>query len=340
MALRLSSICSILAGFALTCLAVRAVEDPIVIKPSQDVTIYSANTAAQWPGEGARATMDLQAKSGDAHRILIYFEFKKEAKIPCTTATLHLVADEIWPNKVKPNLRVQRLLRPFSESSASWGLAADGDPWINLGGDFEPTVACARHLGREQGKNQHIDIDVTTLVQGWQNKQYPNYGLLLTLEDGSEAYARFFSKESENAPTLGLYYAAPAPKNPDTVKPEQLQPLGKRPEFNIEITTGNFDAELNKELKVPFKAKSGLAPYIWKFSDLPAGWIGTSDGILVATPTKGGTFAITAEATDIEHRAAKKKVTVTVADGAPKVAANPIPVAAKPEVKKRPQDDE
>ncbi len=324
----------------LSCLAAGAVDDPIVLKPTQDVTIYSANAAAQWPGEGARGTMDLQAKSGDAHRILIYFELKKEAKTPCTTAMLHLEADEIWPNKVKPALRIQRLLRPFSESSASWGLAAEGEPWSNLGGDFEPVVSCARRLGREQGKSQHLDIDVTPLVQGWQNKQYPNYGMLLTLEDGSEAYARFFSKESENAPTLNLYYAATAPKNPDSIKVEQLQPLGKKPEFNVEITTTNFDAALNKELKVPFKAKSGLGPYLWKFTDLPAGLIGTADGNLCGTPTKAGAFALTVEATDVEHRSARKKVTVTVGDGAPKVDANPIPVAAKPAPKKRPQDDE
>jgi hypothetical protein len=312
--------------------AARAVDDPIVIKPTQDVTLYAGNAAAQWAGEGARGTLDLMAKGTDMHRILISFEFHKEAATPCTAAVLHLVADEIWPNKVKAHLRIQRLLRPFAENAASWGLAAEGEPWVNAGGDFDPVVSCARRLGREQGKNQNIDVDVTALVQGWQTKQYPNYGMLLTLEEGSESYARFFSRESENPPKLSLYYAAPAPKNPDSIKPEQLQPLGKKPEFKIEITTTNFDTPLGTQVKVPFKAKAGLPPYAWKFADLPPGLTGNSDGVLNGTPAKAGVFGLNVDVTDAEHRTAHKKITLTVVDHA---AAPGKTVAVKPvEVKK------
>ena len=299
----------------------RAVDDPIVLKPTQDVTLYAANAAAQWPGEGSRPTLDLMAKGTDMHRILISFGFHKEAATPCTAAVLHLTADEIWPNKVKAHLRVQRLIRPFGENSASWGLANESEPWINGGGDFDPAVSCARKLGREQGKNQSIDIDVTALVQSWQTKQAPNYGMVLTLEEGSDTYARFFSRESENPPKLSLYYAAQPPKNPDMMKVEQLQPLGKKPEFNVEITTTNFDAPLSKELKVPFKAKAGFPPYAWKFSDLPPGLSGNSDGVLNGSPSKAGAFSFVVDVTDAEHRTARKKVTLTVTDGSAPVAA-------------------
>ena len=316
--------------------AAGAVEDPIEIPAGKDVTIYSSNPNTQWAGEGARATFDLMAKAGDMHRALLYFPLKDEAaKFSCTTAMLRLTAEEIWPNKNKAFIRIHRLLRPFSENGAAWAVADEGEAWINAGGDFDPVASCARKLGRESGKNQTVDIDVTALVQGWQTKQYPNYGCVLTLEDGSETYARFNSKESgANGPQLSLYYLATAPKNPDSMKVEQLQPLGKKPEFKIEITTGSFNASLDKPVQVPFKAQRGVPAYQWKFNGLPDG-VSANGNTLSGAPTKAGSYVVSVDVTDAEHHSASKKFTINVTDPSkPAAVVAGIAPGAKPETAK------
>src|SRR5438132_332188 len=82
----------------------------------------------------------------------------------------------------------------------------------------DPAAICARRLSKDDnGGGKSIDFDITPLVQGWQNKVWPNYGLMLTLDDGSDSNVHFHSREASNAdakPKLMLYYGTAAPKNP------------------------------------------------------------------------------------------------------------------------------
>lgn len=99
---------------------------------------------------------------------------------------------------------IHRILGPWSETTVTWN---------NFAG-YDPTLAASFPAGDFGWKT----ADVTTLVRGWANGTYPNYGLLLedpTTTDG--AYETYFSSENQSVtdrPKLAVCYHVPPTATP------------------------------------------------------------------------------------------------------------------------------
>lgn len=306
--------------------------DPLAVNPSADAALEESHMQAAWKAAGTRATFRLYSRAKEHSRIVMRFDFKGNAARPCRVAVLRLTTDKCWPNTKSKVIRVHRLLRPFDERWVSWGHSFEEEQWLLKGGDMDPRAMCGRRLtDKDRGEGKTIDIDVTPLVQGWQMKRVPNYGLLLTLENDSDVNAHFHSREAGNAaqrPQLLLYYAARAPKNPDMVKPGQLKPLGTFPRIKTEIVTKAFNlAKVGADYTARLKARGGIAPYTWKVTGLPEGLKATQEGAISGRPAKAGRFKIVLIVTGADRKSARANVELEVKDASAKLPDPPKPKA-------------
>jgi hypothetical protein len=95
------------------------------------------------------------------------------------SATLFLFVHKPTPYTVN----IHRVTADWSELGVTWN---------NFGGAYDPTVV-ASFVPDTYGM---MSVDITSLVQGWVDEAYPNYGLLL--EQGATEYTRYISSEMEN----------------------------------------------------------------------------------------------------------------------------------------------
>lgn len=289
--------------------------EPVELAPDKDVTIYSANAAEQWKGEGAKNSIQMGSSKDARMRILMAWDVKGDAAKPCGAAVLKLHTDECWPNKDALTIQVHRLLRPFDEHVASWGRSVEGDDWVNPGGDFDPLPISGRHLTKkDEGKGgKTVEIDVTPLVQAWQAKRVPNYGLVLTFAADGDSYARFLSKDSTNPPQLQLYYASAPPKNPDMAAVSTLKPVGVAPKIKFEVYVANLNRGLvGTAYKAALRARGGVGPYKWKADSLADGLALSEDGVLSGTPAKAGGYAFTVTVTGSDGKTATGKLNLEI----------------------------
>ena len=315
-----------LAIFALFLAAgVCGAEDPLELTASADTSISDQEIGQPAESDGKRATIRMMAGK-EQHRILMSFELKDQAARPCLSATLRLTTDKCWPGSKSPKIRVQRLVRPFTERWGSWNYGLEYEKWINAGGDFDPNSAAVRKfVKKDDGEGKVIDIDVTALVQGWQTRQFTNYGMLLALDD-DETNVHFHSREASDAakrPKLLLYYGAAPPKNAEMLPVTSIKPLGKEVVMKIAIQTTSMTKGITgAAYKTQLVVGGGLPPYKWKITGLPDGITSTDDGLLTGTPAKEGKFPLTLTATGADQKSATLKLTLEVDEPSKPVADN------------------
>lgn len=299
----------------LLCGLLRA-EEPLELAPVEDKTISSTEPGQPNKVDGQRPTMRLMGGQ-EKHRICMYFDLKDQAAKPCGAAVLRIVTDKCWPNQKDQYIRVHRLVRPFSEVFSSWTDSVEADKWINQGSDFDPMAVCARKITqKDAGEGKTIDIDVTPLVQLWQTKRFPNYGLILLLEDGSDMNIHIHSREAAgNQPKLQLYYASAPPKNPDMMPMTALKPVGTLPQFKTELLTQSLNkAAVGIDYKARLLAKGGIAPYAWKATGLPDGMTLAEDGTLAGKPAKAGAYTLQISVSGTDKKSATGKLELVVGD--------------------------
>jgi len=304
--------------------------EPLELNPVADVSICSLEKGQPSKVDGESPTLRLMG-GAEKHRIMMRFEFDAATSKPCAGATLRLTTDKCWPNKTKPYIRVQRLLRPFSERWTSWTNSQEFDEWLNPGGDFDPNAIAAVRIAKESGAGQSIDIDVTGLVQAWQSKTVPNLGLLLTLEDDSDSNVHVYAREGATKPKLMLYYTTPMPKIPEMTSVNALKPLGTLPRPKTEVMAKPLNkATVGVDYKQQLVARGGIAPYTWKATGLPDGLTLGEDGVLAGKAAKAGAFSPSFTATGADKQSATLKMNLQVdeavvagKDGKPEVKADP-----------------
>ena len=343
---RLRNILPLLAGVVF--LAQVRAEDPLEVVASADTSICDQEAGQPAESDGKRPTLRMMAHANETHRILMSFELKDQAARPCQGATLRLTTDKCWPGSKNPKIRVQRLVRPFTERWGSWNFGLEYDKWINAGGDFDPNTVAARKFNKkDDGEGKVIDIDVTALVQGWQSKQYNNYGLLLALDE-DETNVHFHSREAGDAakrPKLLLYYASTPPKNAEMLAVTSLKPLGREVQMKTTImTTSLTKGVMGVAYKTQLVVSNGLSPYKWKITGLPDGVAASDDGLLSGTPAKAGTYNLVLTATGADKNAATLKLPLEIIDPAVKTAAagaepGPLPGLGKDgDTKEKPKE--
>lgn len=323
--------------------------DPVIIYPSADIGIRSSRTGPAHAKEGRKTDPRLCFKqdNGEAFRILFRFEFSGNAAKPCVAAILKIRTVMCYPDKEnRRRIQAHALLRPFTERWASWGHCDQHDKWINPGGDFHPQAYGGRNLTSEDKDRKKggkvIDFDITPLVQGWQTKRTPNYGLVLALEKGSKTYAHFHSKESKAAmkPTLELYYTTRPSRNPQWVKASAIKPLGTMPRIRPKIATLSLNrGRINEKYEMRVIVTGGIPPYTWKATGLPQGVELSTDGLLQGKPTETGNFRLSLIATDAQRRMARAALSFEVAAKAGSKDGKDL-VAVKSEKKRDPVEDD
>ena len=112
--------------------------------------------------------------------------------------------------------RVQGLLRPWDELTATWDAAAAGQAWDVPGARGEGTdraswISESQHI--VEGSRWY-EFDVTSLAEEWGRDRQSNYGMVLTAGAGSfdaNVEARFVSREGNGAfrPQLVVSYVLP-----------------------------------------------------------------------------------------------------------------------------------
>ena len=293
-----------------------AAEDPLKVEASQDTILFSTKQTPDGENWGRMPSLRLMA-SEEHHRAALRFDFKDAAARPCLAAILRLTTLKCWPNDKLQYIRVHRLLRPFDEASATWVTSWGCDQWLNRGGDFDPVASCARKLTKDDGgENKVLDFDVTQLVQAWQAKAVPNYGFLLTLDEGSTVNVHFHSHrgpEPEKRPQLLLYYGAPPPRIAEMFSPNTLKPIGVVPELKMDfVTQGQSKGTAGSSFECRYFARGGIAPYVWKSKDLPEGLTFTPAGLLSGKPVKPGAYKLTLTATGADQRSLTKTVELVI----------------------------
>lgn len=99
---------------------------------------------------------------------------------------------------------VYRLTTGWDEATVSWNNARTGTPWNTPGGDFAPGGYAAFATDTQCV----MRLDITRLVQGWIDGDYPNYGIIL-VSAGPDGEVTFTAKDDGSAgerPALVIDY--------------------------------------------------------------------------------------------------------------------------------------
>ncbi|HYF49988.1 MAG TPA: DNRLRE domain-containing protein [Planctomycetota bacterium] len=322
-----------------------AAEDPLTLVATQDTTINPGVAGEPTKTRGTENNlMCYGPKHGNKdYRALVQFDLKEVPKTPVTFALLRFSIYKMYAvRKTKQDIiRVHRVLRPWGETSASWGRSVADDEWINKGGDFDPMPAAATPLldsqtGEAAGKT--LEFDVTQLVQAWQSGAAQNFGVILINADNeSDSTTRPYSREAEKAddkPKLILHWANPPKRDPIFIKPSTLKPVGTMPNAQIAFNPSIKQGRMGEEFKDNLKAKGGIAPYTFKLNgELPPGLSATPEGALTGTPTKPGKYTLTVSITDSARKSGSGRLEIVVIEPDKKAP----PEAAKDEKKPDPK---
>jgi hypothetical protein len=167
--------------------------------PSDDSYIDANHPAINY---GAEAKLQVRPFPGGNSRGVVRFDL---SDIP-TNANITSAKLYLYEMNAKSNLviYVYRITGNWTETTVTWVF-----PWTNTGGDFDANVAYALFIPGQQDCS--ITLDITTLVQGWVDGTYSNYGVLLDAV-GPSPFIEYATKEEttwpERAPRLEISSSA------------------------------------------------------------------------------------------------------------------------------------
>jgi hypothetical protein len=172
--------------------------DPTTISgrlPSDDSYIDANHPTTN---HGNELTLQVRPFPGGNSRGVLRFDLSDiPANATVTSARLYLYEMNAKSNLV---IYVYRVTGSWTESNVTWDF-----PWTSNGGDFDTSVAHALFIPGQQDCS--ITIELTSLVQGWVDGTYPNYGILLNAV-GPSPFIEYASKEdtvyTERAPRLDI----------------------------------------------------------------------------------------------------------------------------------------
>jgi hypothetical protein len=136
-------------------------------------------------------------QTGDDYRSLLQFSL---ASIPprrrIVSARLQL---RIYRNEIPAGSRirasVRRNLGSWRESTVTW----NKQPASNLLYRF--------WISSAQSRGSIINLDLTSLVRRWYNRQTPNYGIAIRGNEARNSLLGFYGIESSRAPRLIINYS-------------------------------------------------------------------------------------------------------------------------------------
>ncbi|HTL51430.1 MAG TPA: DNRLRE domain-containing protein [Planctomycetota bacterium] len=287
------------------------------------------------------------------YRALLHFDLSTLQKQPVRSAILRIGSFNGGQGTNYKFMRIQALYRAWDEKSVTWGQAEKDNGWIAKGGDILPEGYGGADMAPDAGggKERLYSFDITTLVQGWQNKSIKNHGLMIMNEPGSDIMLRIHSREATaNRPHLLIgYTAAIVPPDPGVRAMASIQPLpGIVPVYSPKIATTTLNAgNAGQVYKVQLKASGGERPYKWEaVGKLPDGFTLSDSGELAGTSEKAMTATLRVKCTGADKRGSDTvslKLVLQANVINPENPAGPVkpvkPVDPKPVDPTRPNDD-
>ena len=85
-----------------------------------------------------------------------------------------------------------RIVNPWSEASVTWNQRESGTNWDTAGADFDNMAITTTPVGPV---NQRYAWNITSLVQGWVDGSYPNYGVALVAAIAGMPGERFYTSD-------------------------------------------------------------------------------------------------------------------------------------------------
>jgi len=125
---------------------------------------------------------------------LSLFKFDVDGLLPGTrilNATLSLHHES--GNNPNVPVSAHRIINPWDEANVTWREREAGTDWDTYGGDFDDQVISNTLVGPTS--NIRYEWDLTSLVQGWADNAYPNYGVALRTPQVGSIGERFYSSD-------------------------------------------------------------------------------------------------------------------------------------------------
>lgn len=148
----------------------------------------------------------LEATDGDAHP-LVSFNLPPELadKGSLIQATLKITKQSGNSTQANRALGVHRLTRDWKTPESSWTYAQKNVLWTTPGGDYDPAPVASIVIDPGGSAfNGAYTARIDSLVQGWADGSYPNYGILL--KPTRLVNALFVSFDGGNKPELTVRY--------------------------------------------------------------------------------------------------------------------------------------
>ena len=167
------------------------------------ITIYSSadNTIDQYGSTTNRGACDrvyITGGTGTVQRGLYKFDLSSlPASAIITSGTLYLYRILGFGSG---NVNVHRLTSDWTEGSATcvgidgvvsnWTQRANSTNWSSAGGDYNSAIEATKNVPVTTYTTNSWDIQ--SLIQGWVNGTYPNYGLIVKQADESSSERNAF----------------------------------------------------------------------------------------------------------------------------------------------------
>ncbi|MGI9234041.1 MAG: DNRLRE domain-containing protein, partial [Woeseiaceae bacterium] len=126
------------------------------------------------------------------------------SKIRSATLSLHNRSG----NNSNVPVTAHRITNPWDEDFVTWNDRESGTPWNTAGGDIGPNVFATTSVGPT--RSVRYEWDLTSLVQGWTDGAYANYGVALATAMASSVGERFDTSDHADPtrrPILTIEYA-------------------------------------------------------------------------------------------------------------------------------------
>ncbi len=156
------------------------------------------------------------------------------------TAKLQLYVNESY-GKSNLTIKIHRVTANWTEFGATWNERKSGTSWTSSGGDYLEEIT-AQNITNQSGV--FYNFTITSIVQGWINGSYENYGIIISAPNtASGNYTYFASTNEPNSAQRPLFFiehtdnAAPQITNISTDSSlTSLKQVGEQVNITVEWT--------------------------------------------------------------------------------------------------------
>ena len=159
--------------------------------------------------------LGLSSAAGDNRHSLIYFDLPTlPPGVDIVSARLELYHSDTTSATGSPEAVAYRVTQDWTEGTqagagaadgATWDTRNGGDNWLVAGGDSDTRVVASSSISPASGDWE--SWEVKSLVEGWLDGRYPNYGILLRPDgDLNVAFASREDGDASRHPRLSIDY--------------------------------------------------------------------------------------------------------------------------------------